>query len=68
MTGNAFLVYKQLYVLQTLDELHFCSQFCHLDIKPANIMVLHDRTKWWDTVRLIDFGFARSFNKGIYFP
>lgn len=55
---------KSPIAVQTLWYLHFASNICHLDLSPENIMVQWDKSNPWDTVRLIDFGFARKFNPG----
>ena len=50
--------------MQTLYFMHLNSSVCHLDLTPANIMLQACCDDPWDTVRLIDFGFAADFNPG----
>ena len=50
--------------MQTLFFTHLDSNFCHLDVTPSNIMLQTHADSPWDTVRLIDFGFAASFDPG----
>ena len=50
--------------MQTLYELHCGCGLCHLDLSPSNIMLLWDTSDPWDSIRLIDFGFASKFNIG----
>lgn len=50
--------------LQTLNHMHTDSNVCHLDITPGNIMPQSAPANPWDSVRLIDFGFATKFNPG----
>lgn len=50
--------------MQTLFFLHLDSTVCHLDLTPANIMLQAHCDDPWDTLRLIDFGFAAIFNPG----
>lgn len=50
--------------MQTLILMHINSTVCHLDLTPANIMLQAYCDDAWDTVRLIDFGFAACFNPG----
>ena len=51
--------------MQTLYALHTYSNICHMDISPANIMFNPLRGSPWDSVTLIDFGFAQEFDAGI---
>ena len=44
--------------------MHLDSMVCHMDITPANIMLQSNPVSLWDTVRLIDFGFAKPLNPG----
>lgn len=55
---------KCVIAVQTLWRLHCGSNFCHLDLSPDNIMLRSDKSNPWDTLRLIDFGFAANFNPG----
>lgn len=55
---------KCVFSVQTLWRLHCGSNFCHLDLSPDNIMLRSDKSNSWDTLRLIDFGFAASLNPG----
>lgn len=50
--------------VQTLWWLHQQSNLCHMDLSPDNIMLRLDKSNPWDTLRLIDFGFAAKFNPG----
>ena len=47
-----------------LFHMHLDSNVCHMDITPNNIMLQHNPVNEWDTVRLIDFGFAQDFDAG----
>ena len=58
------VVLKCIVAVQTLWELHCASHLCHLDLSPDNIMLRTDNSNPWDTLRLIDFGFATEFNPG----
>lgn len=40
------------------------SNLCHMDLSPDNIMLRSDKSNPWDTLRLIDFGFAAKYNPG----
>ena len=53
-----------VYLMQTLFQLHLESNLCHLDVTPSNIMLQAHCDDPWDSVRLIDFGFAACFNPG----
>ena len=55
---------KRVIAVQTLWRLHCSSNFCHLDLSPDNIMLRSDKSNPWDTLRLIDFGFAAHFQPG----
>ena len=50
--------------MQTLFFMHLGSNLCHLDVTPSNIMLQAHADSPWDTLRLIDFGFASEFNPG----
>lgn len=63
-TTEHFSLLKCSIAVQTLFELHCASNFYHLDLSPDNIMLRSDKSKPWDTLRLIDFGFASKFNPG----
>ena len=52
-------------LLQTLAKLH-SSGICHMDISPSNIMVQTKAASAWDTIRLIDFGFAKRCDTGLH--
>ena len=62
--GIATSAVTDLDAVQTLLCLHFSGRICHLDTSPSHIMVRSDKSNPWDMLRLIDFGFARIFNKG----
>ena len=50
-------------VMQTLFHLHLNAALCHLDLTPGNLMLAH-RYNPYDTLRVIDLGFAKRFNPG----
>ncbi|DBA75917.1 TPA: hypothetical protein ACH3X2_008978 [Trebouxia sp. C0005] len=50
-------------LLETLFNLHVV-KWCHLDVSPGNVMVQWHSDHPWDTLRLVDFGFAKQFETG----
>ena len=52
------------FAMQTLRQLHWASELCHLDLSPANVMMREDKCNAWDSVRLIDLAFAQTFDQG----
>ncbi|KAL3140351.1 Death-associated protein kinase 2 [Trebouxia sp. C0009 RCD-2024] len=53
-------------LVDTLWEMHCVGKVCHMDLSPDNIMLLWDKSNPLDTLRVIDFGFARMINPGKY--
>lgn len=53
-------------LLQTLFNLHVV-KWCHLDVSPGNVMVQWHSDHPWDTLRLVDFGFAKQFETGTFY-
>lgn len=51
--------------MQTLCMLHNTVQLAHMDISIANVMLSHQSSVPWDTVRLLDFGFSAPCTSGI---
>lgn len=52
--------------MQTLERLHVEALLCHMDLTSTNVMLqAYNSTYTWDSVRLIDFGFAQTFDKGV---
>ena len=66
MSSSDCLYFHQTcdHTLQTLNHMHVDSKICHLDTTPGNIMLQSSPANPWDSVRLIDFGFATKFNPG----
>ena len=52
-------------LLQTLLHLHM-AEWCHLDVSPGNVMLQSHSDHPWDTLRLVDFGFAKQFEAGMF--
>ncbi|KAL0055509.1 hypothetical protein WJX82_001356 [Trebouxia sp. C0006] len=50
-------------LLDTLFQLHV-AKWCHLDVSPGNVMLQWHSDHPWDTLRLVDFGFAKQFEAG----
>lgn len=50
-------------LLQTLIQLHE-AKWCHLDVSSGNVMLQWHNDHPWDTLRLVDFGFAKEFETG----
>jgi len=50
--------------MQTLSLLHHTTMTAHMDTSSAYIMLSLKSTQPWDTVRLIDFGFATPSSSG----
>ena len=63
VTYDAQVAEKSL--LQTLFELHVV-KWCHLDVSPGNVMLQSHSDHPWDTLRLVDFGFAKQFEAGTF--
>ena len=63
--SNLMLLLSSFFCVQTLELLHVRALICHLDITNTNVMMQAHSTYMWDSLRLIDFGFARSFDKGV---
>ena len=61
VTYDAHIAEKSL--LQTLLQLHVV-KLCHLDVSPGNVMLQWYSDHPWDTLRLVDFGFAKQFETG----
>ncbi|MBF0104214.1 MAG: tetratricopeptide repeat protein [Deltaproteobacteria bacterium] len=59
--GVGFEALEDIFVqiLRALNYLHFHHVY-HLDIKPRNILVIHENSKF--TVKIIDFGYANFFD------
>ena len=53
--------------VQTLSFLHSVARICHMDISLTNIMLDPLKSSSWDSVTIIDFGFAQEFDAGIVF-
>ena len=58
------ILLKCVAAVQTLWNLHCAGNLCHLDVSPENIMLRSNKSNPWDSLRLIDFGFASRFNPG----
>lgn len=54
-----------LQCLQTLDELHGCAKYSHLDLSKNNIMIRSDSADKWDQLRLLDFGYSMKCVTGV---
>lgn len=52
-------------LLQTLFHLHV-AKWCHLDVSSGNVMLQRHSDHPWDTLRLVDFGFAKQFETGTF--
>ena len=50
--------------MQTLVLMHLNGTVCHMDLTPANIMLQDHCDDSWNTVQVIDFGFAAFFKPG----
>lgn len=59
------MTHKLLTLLQTLFQLHV-AKWCHLDVSPGNVMLQWHSDHPWDTLRLVDFGFAKHFEAGTF--
>lgn len=63
MSKYNFQVLLLTFVLaaQTLDHLHYRAGIAHMNVKPANLMLLDSLET---QLRLINFGFAQSMRSG----
>ena len=50
--------------MQTLFHMHINAALFHMDLAPGNVMLEAHSKDPYDTVRIIDFGFAKRFNPG----
>jgi serine/threonine protein kinase len=64
--GSIFLMtfsWQHFLCAQTLQDLHSKAGIAHLDLTSSNVMLRADGVLW-DTMRLIDFGFAQVCSSG----
>ena len=50
--------------MQTLYDLHHEAKLAHLDVSPANSMLVSEAQSDWDKLRMLDLGLAVPFQPG----
>ena len=51
--------------MQTLSQLHERAGVAHLDISTANLRLTPEAPNTWEKLRLLDFGYAQTFQAGV---